>query len=97
MPRFLENDCIDFRYHIQRNLRYPEIAAENGIQGRVFVQFSINSTGQIGDVKVVKGVDDALDKEALRVVNNSPYWEPGYQYFIPVKVQFTFPFVFVLQ
>lgn len=97
MPGFLENDYNYFRYHIQRKLRYPEVAAENGIQGKVFVQFSVNSVGQVVDAKIVRSVDPSLDSEVLRVVNNSPYWEPGYQYFIPVKVQFTFPVVFALQ
>ena len=97
MPKFLENDCQVFRYHIQKNLRYPEIAAENGIQGKVFVQFSVNGVGKLEDIKIVKSVDESLDKEVLRVVNLSPYWEPGFQYFLPVKVQFTFPVIFMLQ
>ncbi|NJO90546.1 MAG: energy transducer TonB [Chloroflexia bacterium] len=73
------------------------IAAENGIQGKVFVQFSVNNIGELEDIKIVKGVHDLLDKEALRVVNLSPYWEPGFQFAIPVKVQFTFPITFALQ
>ena len=97
MPKFQGGDQNAFRKWIQENLRYPEIAAENGISGKVFVQFAVNSKGQVVDAKVMRGVDPALDKEALRVVNSSPKWEPGKQRGKPVKVQFTFPIVFVLQ
>jgi protein TonB len=97
MPKFQGGDQNAFRKWIQDNLRYPEIAAENGISGKVFVQFAVNSKGQVVDAKVIRGVDPALDKEALRVVTSSPRWEPGKQRGKPVKVQFTFPIVFVLQ
>ncbi len=97
MPKFMGSDQNAFRTWIQQNLRYPEIAAENGISGRVFVQFAVNSKGQVVDAKVIRGVDPALDKEALRVVNSSPKWQPGKQRGKPVKVQFTFPIVFILQ
>ncbi len=98
MPKFQGGEAsTTFRAWIQQNLRYPEIAAENGISGRVFVQFAVNSKGEVVDAKVVRGVDPALDKEALRVVTSSPKWTPGKQRGKPVKVQFTFPIVFVLQ
>ena len=97
MPQFIEGDQNAFRKWIQQNLRYPEIAAENGISGRVFVQFVVNTKGKVVDARVIRGVDPALDKEALRVVNSSPKWQPGKQRGKPVKVQFTFPVVFVLQ
>ena len=97
MPQFMEGDQNAFRKWIQQNLRYPEIAAENGISGRVFVQFAVNTKGKVVDARVIRGVDPALDKEALRVVNSSPKWQPGKQRGKPVKVQFTFPVVFVLQ
>jgi len=97
MPSFQGKGQEGFRTWIQQNLHYPEVAAENGIQGRVFVQFAVNSKGDIVDAKVVRGVDPALDKEALRVVLSSPKWTPGKQRGKPVKVQFTFPIVFVLQ
>ena len=98
MPKFQGGEpSTTFRTWIQQNLRYPEIAAENGISGRVFVQFAVNSKGEVVDAKVVRGVDPALDKEALRVVMASPKWAPGKQRGKPVKVQFTFPIVFVLQ
>jgi protein TonB len=97
MPKFRGKSYDQFRTYIAENLRYPEIAAENGISGRVFVQFTVNSKGSIVDVVVVRGVDPALDKEAIRVVKTSPTWTPGKQRGRPVNVRFTFPIVFVLQ
>ena|SRR4030042_3736578 len=97
MPKFQGGDQNTFRAWIQTNLKYPEIAAENGISGRVFVNFVVNKNGEVVDAKVVRGVDPSLDQEALRVVRSSPKWEPGKQRGKPVKVQFTFPIVFVLQ
>lgn len=97
MPKFQGGGKEKFREYIAQNLQYPAIAAENGISGRVFVQFAVNNKGQVVDVIVVRGVDPALDKEAIRVVKSSPKWTPGKQRGRPVKVQFTFPIVFVLQ
>jgi protein TonB len=97
MPKFKGGDMNEFRSWVFKNLRYPEIAQENGISGRVFVQFAVNSKGEVVDAVVVRGVDPALDKEALRVIKSSPKWQPGKQRGRPVKVQFTFPVVFVLQ
>ncbi len=97
MPSFQGKGQEGFREWIAQNLRYPEIAAENGISGKVYVQFAVNSKGEIVDAVVVRGVDPALDKEAVRVVTSSPKWEPGKQRGKPVKVQFTFPINFVLQ
>ena len=97
MPQFQGGGKEKFREWIAQNLQYPPIAAENGISGRVFVQFAVNAKGEVVDVKVVRGVDPALDKEAVRVVKSSPRWTPGKQRGRPVKVQFTFPIVFVLQ
>jgi len=97
MPSFQGGGSEKFREWILENMQYPSIASENGISGRVFVQFAVNSKGEVTDVVVVRGVDPALDKEAVRVVKSSPKWEPGKQRGRPVKVQFTFPIVFVLQ
>jgi periplasmic protein TonB len=97
MPMFQGGGKENFREYIAQNLQYPPIAAENGISGRVFVQFAVNAKGEVVDVIVVRGVDPALDKEAVRVVKSSPKWTPGKQRGRPVKVQFTFPIVFVLQ
>lgn len=98
MPTFNGGEpAIEFRKYIANNLEYPEIAAENGISGRVIVQFAVNSTGKLVDAIVVRSVDPALDKEAIRVVMASPKWSPGKQRGKPVKVLFTFPINFVLQ
>jgi protein TonB len=97
MPKFQGGGPDKFREYIASHLQYPEVAAENGISGRVFVQFAVNSKGEVVDAKVVRGVDPALDKEALRVVTSSPKWTPGKQRGKAVKVQFTFPINFVLQ
>ena len=97
MPSFQGKGQEGFREWIAKNLRYPEIAAENGISGKVYVQFAVNSKGNVVDAVVVRGVDPALDKEAVRVVMASPKWAPGKQRGKSVKVQFTFPINFVLQ
>lgn len=97
MPSFQGKGQEGFRSWIAKNLRYPEIAAENGISGKVYVQFAVNSVGKVVDAVVVRGVDPALDKEAVRVVMSSPKWAPGKQRGKSVKVQFTFPINFVLQ
>ena len=97
MPSFQGKGQEGFRTWIGKNLRYPEIAAENGISGKVYVQFAVNSTGKVVDAVVVRGVDPALDKEATRVVMSSPKWAPGKQRGKSVTVQFTFPINFVLQ
>lgn len=98
MPTFNGGDpAVEFRKYIGQNLRYPEIAAENGISGRVIVQFAVNKNGRVVDAVVVAGVDPALDKEAIRVVMASPPWSPGKQRGKAVKVLFTFPINFVLQ
>ena len=98
MPTFNGGDpAVEFRKYIAQNLRYPEIAAENGISGRVIVQFAVNKNGEVVDAVVVRSVDPALDKESIRVVMSSPKWTPGRQRGKAVKVLFTFPINFVLQ
>jgi len=98
MPTFNGGEpATEFRKYIAQNLQYPEIAAENGVSGRVIVQFAVDKTGQVVDAVVVRSVDPALDKEAIRVVMSSPKWTPGKQRGKAVKVLFTFPINFVLQ
>jgi protein TonB len=87
----------EFARYVARNLRYPEIAAENGISGRVIVQFVIDEKGRLIDPKILRSVDPALDAEAIRVLFTSPRWTPGKQRNKPVKVSYVFPFNFVLQ
>ena len=79
------------------NIKYPVIAAENGVQGRVTVQFVVSKTGSISDVKVVRGVDPSLDREAVRVVSQMPKWTPGRQNGTTVNVRYTLPVTFRLQ
>ena len=97
MPTFQGQSSDAFRIYIQRNLKYPMIAQENGVSGRVFVQFDVDASGSIINVTVVRGVDPSLDKEAVRVVKSSPKWTPGKQRGRAVRVRFTFPIVFQLQ
>ena len=78
-------------------IKYPVIAAENGIEGRVIVQFVVSKTGSISDVRVARGVDPSLDKEAVRVVSNMPKWTPGKQNGTTVNVRYTLPVTFKLQ
>lgn len=83
--------------YLSNNIRYPEIAAENGIQGRVIVSFVVERNGKPSQVTIARGVDPALDKEAVRVVENMPAWKPGKQRGKPVRQRFNLPVVFRLQ
>jgi len=97
MPTFNGGNAgEEFRKYIAKNLRYPESAAKKGISGRVIVQFMVNEIGKVVDAMVVRGVDPALDREALRVVDSSPRWTPGKQNGKPVNVFFNFPVNFVI-
>jgi len=96
-PSFNGGDANDFSKWVNANLVYPEIAKENGVQGRVSVQFTIYEDGTLKDVKVIRGVDPSLDKEAVRVVSMSPKWVPGQQDGKDVKVTYTFPVIFQLR
>ena len=80
-----------------QNIKYPVIAAENGVQGRVIVQFVVEKDGSITDVKIAKSVDPSLDKEATRVVSSMPHWIAGRQNGNPVRVKYTVPVTFKLQ
>jgi TonB family protein len=81
---------------ISKNIRYPRIALENGIQGKVSVSFIVSQTGSVKDARVVNGVDPSLDKEALRVINSMPAWKPGRKDGHPVDVSYTVPVNFEL-
>ena len=82
--------------YLQKNIKYPTVCQEQGIQGRVIVQFVVNSDGSIVDPQVVKPVNPYLDKEALRVVSSMPNWKPGEQRGKKVRVRFTLPVTFRL-
>lgn len=79
------------------NIKYPAMAAENGIEGRVIVQFVVERDGSVSGVHVVRGVDPSLDKEATRVVSQMPKWIPGKQNGSAVRVKYTVPVTFRLQ
>lgn len=96
-PTFQKGDANQFSKWVSQRLVYPEIAKENGVQGRVTLQFTIDKDGTLSKVKVVRGVDPSLDKEAVRVVSMSPKWEPGRQRDRAVPVTYTFPVIFKLR
>jgi protein TonB len=96
MPQFPggEGELLKF---LSSSTKYPVIAQENGIQGRVICTFTINRDGSVVDAQVMRGVDPSLDKEALRVINSMPKWTPGKQRGKPVRVKYTLPVAFRLQ
>ena len=97
MPEFPGGQQALFKY-LGENVKYPVIAQENGIQGRVICQFVVNKDGSIVDVVVVRSSGEpSLDKEALRVINSMPKWKPGKQRGKPVRVKYTVPVNFRLQ
>ncbi|WP_314695135.1 energy transducer TonB [Prevotella histicola] len=79
------------------HIQYPAVAAENGVQGRVIVKFVVGRDGSVSQAQIVRGVDQALDREALRVVNSMPKWSPGMNNGQPANVWFTLPITFKLQ
>ena len=81
---------------LHKNIKYPSICQEQGIQGRVIVQFVVEKDGSITDVQVIKAINPYLDKEAVRVVSTMPKWSPGKQRGKPVRVRFTLPVTFRL-
>lgn len=96
-PSFMGGDANAFSKWVNERLVYPEIAKENGVQGRVMLQFTVNPDGSVSNVKVLRGVDPTLDKEAVRVVSSSPKWKAGKQRDRAVKVTYTFPVIFQLR
>ena len=96
MPEFPGGEAALMRF-INENLRYPVAAIENGIQGRVTVQFVVKKDGSVDDVTVLHGVDSALDQEAIRVCKTLPKFIPGKQNGQPVNVWFTLPIFFRLE
>ena len=93
MPQFTDGNIFDY---LAQHVRYPEEAEKNGIGGKVYVQFVIDTTGKVVEPKVIKSVSPELDAEALRVVSEMPAWKPGMQRGKPVRVSFTLPVIFKL-
>ena len=96
MPSFPGGDAELMKF-LHDHIKYPVVAEENGIQGRVIAQFVVERDGSISDVKVIKSVDPSLDKEAVRVLKSMPKWIPGKQNGSAVRVKYTVPVTFRLQ
>ena len=96
MPSFPGGQGALMQY-LASNIKYPVVAQENGVQGRVIVSFVVERDGSISDVKVARSVDPSLDREAQRVVKSVPRWSPGKQNGSTVRVKYTVPVVFRLQ
>ena len=96
-PSFQGGDANQFSKWVNSRLVYPEICKKNGVQGHVTLQFTVEKDGSVTKVKVLRGVDPSLDREAVRVVSESPKWIPGTQRGRPVPVTYTFPVIFQLR
>ena len=96
MPSFPGGESALNQY-LNKNIKYPPIALENGVSGRVICQFVVNRDGSIVDIEVVRSVDKSLDNEAIRVIKSMPKWTPGEQRGKPVRVKYTLPVNFRIQ
>lgn len=96
-PKFNGKDANEFSRWVNQRLDYPQVCIENGVEGRVVLEFTIKADGALADIKVLRGVDQALDNEAVRVVGSSPRWAPGRQRDRAVSVTYTFPVIFRLR
>jgi protein TonB len=83
--------------YLSENIKYPPLAKESGIQGRVFINFVVEPNGSISNVKVLRGIGGGCDEEAVRVVEKMPKWSPGKQRGKPVRVSYNLPVKFTLQ
>ena len=93
-PTFNGGDADSFIKYVQQNIKYPENALENGVEGKVTVNFVVDANGKIRNAKVVNGVDDELNAEALRVVESAPAWTPAKQNGKNVPVTCSIPVTF---
>lgn len=96
MPQFPGGEA-EMQKFIANTLKYPVVAQENGIEGRVTIRFVVTANGDISDVQIIRGIDSSCDKEAVRVVNAMPQWIPGKQNGRNVPVYFTLPIVYRLR
>lgn len=97
MPSFQGGDLNKFRAWAQQNIRFPQIALENGIQGRVVLSFVIEKDGRLTNIQVLQSPDRSLSDEAIRVLSKSPKWSPGKQRNQVVRVKYTLPVDFRVQ
>ena len=96
-PKFMGGDENTFTKWVFERIVYPEVAKENGVQGRVVLSFIVDADGYVKNVTVLRGVDPSIDKEAVRVVSSSPRWTPGRQRDKAVRVRYNFPLNFQLR
>ncbi|MCD4769256.1 MAG: TonB family protein [Bacteroidales bacterium] len=97
MPTFMGGDLNKFREWAQSNVKYPDVAKENGIQGKVYVMFVVNKDGTVTEAKIMRSVDPSLDDEALRVIKSSPKWVAGKQRGEKVRVKYAITINYVLR
>ena len=98
MPKFNHGGLDKFSQYVAENLHYPPMSRIHGSTGRVFVQFTVNENGDVCDVRTVRSSEDKdLDREAVKIIAQSPKWEPGKMRGKPVRVSFTFPLNFMLE
>ena len=97
MPSFMGGELDQFSKWAQKQVKYPAIAAENNVSGKVYVTFVVEKDGTLSNISVMKGADEALDREALRVIKSSPLWNPGKNNGIPVRVRCSIMINFVLE
>jgi TonB family protein len=95
-PKFPGGEAAMYEY-LQKNIKYPPLARENGITGRVYLSFIIGPDGYIRDIRVIRGIGAGCDEEAIRVLKNMPLWIPGKQNGEPVNVKFNMPINFTLK
>ena len=96
-PSYMGGDENTFTKWVFERIVYPEVAKENGVQGRVVLSFIVDADGYVKNVTVLRGVDPSIDKEAVRVVSSSPRWKPGRQRDKAVRVRYNFPLNFQLR
>lgn len=95
--RFKDGDLNSFRSWVMDHIQYPQTAITNEISGRVFVEFCINTKGEVVDIKITRGLDESINNEVLRVLKSSPLWIPAKQGGRVVKQLFSMPLVFELK
>ena len=97
MPTFQGGDLSKFRNWVQSNVKYPQIALENGIQGNVVIKFVVEKDGKLSNIQVLQSPDKTLSEAAIAVLQKSPKWKPGKQRNKPVRVTYTLPVSFRIQ
>ncbi len=97
MPSFMDGTIETFRAWVMQNVKFPQIAADNNIQGRVVLSFVIDKDGRLTDIEVLQSPDRSLSEEAIRVLSKSPKWSPGKQRNQTVRVKYTLPVEFRMQ